>query len=151
MPLHSETRIVPYTADLMYRIVADVEKYPEFLPWCLALRVLARECKPDGDVLTAEMTVGFGGFRDSYVSRVTLDPNVRRIDVTQANGPFRRLENHWRFTPEGAGARVEFHIEFEFKNPLFNAVAGKAFGHAMRHMESAFEARAKVLSGNMKP
>jgi coenzyme Q-binding protein COQ10 len=147
MPQHTETRIVPYTADLMYRIVADVEKYPEFLPWCLALRVLARECKPDGDVLTAEMTVGFGAFRDRYVSRVLLDPRVRTIDVTQDAGPFSRLENRWRFTPEGAGARarVDFHIAFEFRNPLLNAVAGKAFGHAMRRMESAFEARAKTL------
>jgi coenzyme Q-binding protein COQ10 len=129
----------------MYAVVADVEKYPEFLPWCLGLRVLSRESHPDSEVLLAEMTVGFAALRDRYTSLVILHPKERCIDVTQSRGPFKHLENRWCFTPQGKGAKVDFLIAFEFKNALLNAVAGKAFEHAMRQMESAFEARAKAL------
>jgi coenzyme Q-binding protein COQ10 len=147
MARHTETRILPYSAELMYAVVADVEKYPEFLPWCRALRVLTRECRPDCDVLLAEMEVGFGHLRDRYTSRVILNSAGKRIEVTQNAGPFRRLENRWQFAPAGEGARVDFLIDFEFRNPLINALAGGAFDHAMRRMADAFEARARILNG----
>jgi coenzyme Q-binding protein COQ10 len=144
MPSHSESRTLPYTADLMYSVVSDVEKYPEFLPWVTALRIVRRisECAFD-----AEMRVGFSGFHEAYISRVTLDPAAHGIDVVQTDGPFRRLENHWRFTPRGGKCDVDFSIAFEFKNPLLNMVAGKAFEHVMMKMADAFEARARALSG----
>jgi len=130
----------------MYRIVADVERYPEFLPWVRALHIVSREQVKGRDVLKARMTVGFRSFRESYTSRVNLDPAGRTIDVVQTDGPFRVLENHWRFTPEGAGCRIDFSIQFEFRNPILNAVAGAAFGRVMLKTEDAFIDRARDLS-----
>ena len=143
MAQHRESRIVPYSAGLMFSIVADVERYPEFLPWVAGLRVLSRTKEAGREILTAEMIVGFRTLRERYTSRVVLDPAARTIDVTQTDGPFRRLENHWRFTPEGEGARVDFSIDFEFKNRLLNAVAGSAFALAQKRMSHAFEERAR--------
>jgi coenzyme Q-binding protein COQ10 len=139
---HKENRIVPYTADLMYRIVSDIERYPEFLPWVLALRVLSRE----GNLLTAEMAVGYGPFREKYVSRITLDPGLHTIDVVAIKGPFRRLENHWGFTPENAGCLIDFAIQFEFANPLLQAAAAHSFEKVLLKMTDAFVARAAALT-----
>jgi coenzyme Q-binding protein COQ10 len=139
---HRESRVVPYPADLMYEVVADVEKYPEFLPWVVALRVLSR--RPGG--MTAEMAVGYGALRERYTSQVTLDPAAHRIDVVQTAGPFRQLENHWHFSPRGDHCAVDFSILFEFKNPLLHKVAGAAFEKVLLKMADAFEARAAALS-----
>jgi coenzyme Q-binding protein COQ10 len=130
----------------MFKIVADVERYPEFIPWVKSLHIISREQAGGRDVLTARMTVGFRSFRESYTSRVTLDPAARMIDVVQTEGPFRILENHWRFTPEGAGCKIDFSIQFEFRNVLLNAVAGAAFGRVMLKTEDAFIDRARKLS-----
>jgi coenzyme Q-binding protein COQ10 len=138
---HRETRIVPYPAELMYAVVADVEKYPQFLPWVVALRVLSRR---EGG-LTAEMAVGYGTLRERYTSEVTLDPASRRIDVVQTKGPFKTLENHWRFTPSGEGCEITFSILFEFKSRLLHSVAGAKFEKVMLKMADAFEARAKNI------
>ncbi len=146
MTTHAESRILPYTADLMYAIVADVEKYPEFLPWCVALRVLSKEHVKNSDLLRAEMLVGFGALRERYTSRVVLDAAARTVDVVQTEGPFQQLESHWRFTPDGEGCRVDFSIAFEFRNRLLNVVAGRAFEHAVLKMADAFEAMARALS-----
>jgi len=143
---HSETRIVPYSADLMFQVVADVEQYPKFLPWCVALRVLSRERVKDRDVLSAEMAVGYGALREKYTSRVILDSSARTIDVAQTSGPFKQLENHWRFTPLAEGCRVDFSLAYEFRNRVLNAVAGAAFGKVYVKMADAFEARARALS-----
>jgi len=143
MASHSETRLLPYAADLMYAIVSDVEKYPQFLPWVMGLRIVSRISDTAFD---AEMRVGFSGISQSYVSRVTLDPDARTVDVVQNEGPFRVLENHWRFAPRGDGCGVTFSIAFEFKNALLNAVAGKAFERVLMQMTGAFEARARALS-----
>ncbi len=139
---HRETRLVAFPAALMYAVVSDVEKYPEFLPWVVALRVLSRR---EGG-LTAEMAVGYGGLRERYTSDVALDPVQHRIDVVQTKGPFKTLENHWRFTPKGEGCEVEFSIQFEFKSRLLHGVAGHAFEKVMLKMADAFEARAAALS-----
>ena len=138
---HHETRIVPYPADLMYAVVSDVEKYPQFLPWVVGLRVLSR--RQSG--LTAEMAVGYGALRERYTSDVLLDPLARRIDVTQTKGPFKTLANHWRFTPNGQGCEIDFSIEFAFKNRLLHSVAGAKFEKVMLKMADAFEARAKTI------
>jgi len=143
---HSETRLVPYSADLMFQVVADVEQYPKFLPWCVALRVLSREHVKDREVLIAEMAVGYGALRETYTSRVILDRNARTIDVAQTSGPFKQLENHWRFTPLAEGCQVEFSLAYEFRNRVLNAVAGAAFGKVYVKMADAFEARATELS-----
>ncbi|HWA30542.1 MAG TPA: type II toxin-antitoxin system RatA family toxin [Rhizomicrobium sp.] len=143
MTAHSESRIVPYPADLMFAIVADVERYPEFVPWVTALRIKKR----DGDVLIAETVVGFKTLRERYTSRVVLDRLHWRIDVTQTEGVFRVLENHWHFTPQDdKSCRVDFAIKFEFKNRMLGAIAGSAFGLVVTQMTRAFEERARKLS-----
>lgn len=132
----------------MYRAVADVERYPEFLPWCTALRVESRAREGDKEIVLAEMVVGFKAFRERYTSRVVLDPKARTIAVTQDEGVFHHLDTHWRFTPEGPkneSCRVDFAIGFAFKNRLLGAVAGRAFAHVLTRMSVAFEERAKTL------
>ncbi|MDE2182135.1 MAG: type II toxin-antitoxin system RatA family toxin [Alphaproteobacteria bacterium] len=145
MASHSESRLVPYTAETMYAVVADMEKYPQFLPWCTGLKILSRESQ---NVLRVDMQVGFGGLHESYTSRVTLNPQARTIDITQVHGPFRVLDTHWRFTPTEGGSRVDFSISFDFKSRLLNAVAGAAFERVLFKMTEAFEGRARVLSRN---
>ena len=134
----------------MYAVVADVEKYPQFLPWVTGLRIVRRISDTEFD---AEMRVGFAGLSERYISRVTLDPEVHTIDVVKTEegigerGPFRQLENHWRFTPiNETSCTVAFAIAFEFRNRLLNAVAGGAFQTVMLQMAGAFEARARALS-----
>jgi coenzyme Q-binding protein COQ10 len=139
--MHRERRLVPYPADLMYRVVAEVEHYPEFLPWVLGLRVKSRGER----LVVAEMLVGYRGFRERYTSRVALDPEHRRIDVTQVDGPFHHLTNHWQFTPAENGCEVDFAIDFAFKSRILGAVAGAAFEKALLKMTEAFEARAKKI------
>jgi len=147
--MHREVRIVPFPAALMYAVVSDVEKYPQFLPWVLGLRVKSRS----GDTVLAEMMVGYKGFREKYTSRVVLDPAQLTVEVSQAEGPFRKLDNRWGFVPvpskDGGpeACEVHFSIDFEFRNRLLGAVAGAAFEKALLRMTEAFEARAATLSG----
>ncbi|MGH6827414.1 MAG: type II toxin-antitoxin system RatA family toxin [Rhizomicrobium sp.] len=143
---HGETRTVPYTADLMYAVVADIARYPEFLPWVAALRVKSRANAGAREIVIAEMAVGYQSLRERYTSRVTLDPNARAIDVVAIEGPFRCLENHWRFEPEKNYAKVDFRVAFEFSNPLLQMAAGAAFEKILLKMADAFEARAGQLS-----
>jgi coenzyme Q-binding protein COQ10 len=144
---HADNRFVPYAPDVMYGVVADVERYPEFLPWVVALRVRSRAREGEREIVIAEMAVGYRALRERYTSRVVLNPLPRQIDVVVIEGPFRVLENHWRFTPEGAGTRVDFRVAFEFSNRLLQSVAGGAFEKALLTMSDAFEARAASLSG----
>ena len=142
--MHRETRLVPYPAELMYRVVSEVERYPEFLPWVLGLRVRSRS----GETVIAEMMVGYKSFREKYTSKVVLDPAQLTVEVVQTEGPFRKLENHWRFVPAGpAACEVNFAIDFEFRNRILATVAGAAFEKALLNMAQAFEARAAALSG----
>jgi len=130
----------------MYAIVADVERYPEFVPWCTGLRVLKRKREANRDIMLAETLVGYKSLRERYTSRVLLNPLARTIDVTQTEGPFRQLENHWQFMPEGEGCRVEFSIVFEFKSRVLGMVAAAALAPVMSRMTDAFETRARILS-----
>ena len=131
----------------MFKVVADVEQYPHFLPWVVGLRVLSRATlNASREVIFAEMAVGYGALRERYTSRVELDPQSLSIDVVQTDGPFRQLENHWRFAPEESGCCVHFSIGFEFRSRMLNAVAARAFGRVMLRMTDAFEARACALS-----
>jgi len=143
---HTETRIVPYTADLMFAVVADIERYPEFLPWVVALRVKSRAREGDRETIIAEMAVGYRTLRERYTSKVVLDPAARTIDVVAIEGPFRCLENHWRFTPQGESAKIDFRVAFEFSNKLLQMAAGSAFEKVLMKMTDAFEARAASLS-----
>ncbi len=130
----------------MYTVVADVERYPDFLPWCVGLRVLRRNKGMQRETLVAEMLVGYRTWRERYTSEVVLDSQSRTIDVTQTEGVFRTLENHWRFTPVGENCRIDFTIVFEFKSRVLGKVANAALAPVMLRMTHAFEARAKALS-----
>ena len=142
MPTHSETRHLPYTPEQMFDLVADVKRYPEFLPWVTAMRV-----RKDSDTETlADMIVGFKGLRETFTSRVDkLRPE--RISVDYVDGPLKYLRNDWRFHPEGEGCAVDFAVDFAFKNRMFEMLAGQVFGQALRRMIGAFENRAAALYG----
>ena len=144
MKTHTEIRVLPYTPDQMFDLVGDVDRYPEFLPWCVGART--RETK-DGMVL-ADMIIGFKMIREKFTSRVWLDRDAHRIDVEYISGPFRSLKNHWIFTEAPNGAcRVEFFLEFEFSSMMLQKVIGVLFHEAVRRMVAAFETRAKQLYG----
>lgn len=144
MPSHSEQRELPYPPERLFDLVADVGRYPEFLPWCVASRVLSRS---ETD-LRAELAIGFKGIRERFISQVALDRPNHRIDVTYEDGPFKYLENHWVFHDKGeAGCLLDFHVDFEFKSRLLAMVIGPLFDEAVRRMVQAFEDRAATLHG----
>ena len=140
MPTHAEKRVLPYAPEQLFALVADVERYPEFLPWCLAARV--RERRPD--LMVADMIIGFRMFRERFTSRVALGP-PSRIDVTYAEGPFRRLHNHWVFERVPGGCRIDFYVDFEFTSRLMQRMIEVLFSEAVRRMVGAFEKRAHDL------
>ncbi|QCO16780.1 type II toxin-antitoxin system RatA family toxin (plasmid) [Azospirillum brasilense] len=144
MPTHAEKKVLPYTPEQMYRLVADVEKYPEFLPWCLAARIRRRE----GDVMFADLVIGFKMVRERFTSRVELDEANRRINVQYTEGPFQYLNNHWIFTPHEGGVCVDFYVDFEFRSKMLQKIMGVLFNEAVRRMVQAFETRANQLYGN---
>ncbi|WP_018000109.1 type II toxin-antitoxin system RatA family toxin [Paracoccus sp. N5] len=149
MPQHSDSRILPYTADQMYALVADIERYPEFLPWNSAARIRARRPGEGGsEVIEADLVISFKVFRERFGSRVTLWPAGRRIDTEYLDGPFRYLRSGWSFAdlPEG-GCKVEFFVDFEFRNAILGKVIGVVFGEAMSRIVRAFEDRARALYG----
>jgi coenzyme Q-binding protein COQ10 len=143
MPTHAEKRALPYTADQLYALVADIRRYPEFLPWCLAVR-MKKDTETEKE---ADLVIGFKMFRETFTSRVHLDPG-KRIDVAYIQGPLRYLNNHWRFFPVPEGCIIDFYVDFEFKNRLFQSLVGALFNEAVSRMVRAFEARAHQLYGD---
>ena len=147
MPTHSETRTLPYTADQMYVLVADVAKYPEFLPWCAAARIRSRSDCGDHEVMEADLVISFKVFRERFGSRVTLWPDQRRIDTEYLDGPFKFLKSYWIFRDHDDGCEVEFFVDFEFRNVILQKVIGVVFNEAMQRIVRAFETRAATLYG----
>jgi len=144
MPTHAERRVLPYRPDQLFDLVADIERYPEFLPWCVGVRI--RERKEDSVV--ADLIIGFKMIRERFTSRVKLDRPGLRIDVAYAEGPFRYLNNHWLFEPMPDGhCRIDFYVDFEFRSHLLQRIIGALFNEAVRRMVSAFENRVKKLYG----
>jgi coenzyme Q-binding protein COQ10 len=146
MPTHAEQRVLAYTPEQLFVLVADIERYPEFLPWCLAARIKERRA----DLIVADLIIGFRMFRERFTSRVALDA-PRRIDVTYAEGPFRRLTNHWVFEKVPGGCRIDFYVDFEFKSRLMQKLIEVLFNEAVRRMVGAFETRARDLYGVPAP
>jgi coenzyme Q-binding protein COQ10 len=143
MPTHAEHRLLPYTAEQLFDLVADVERYPEFLPWCLGARVRERR----DNVITADLLIGFRMVRERFTSRVVLD-RPDQIDVSYAEGPFRYLDNHWQFIPqEDGGCLIDFYVDFEFRSRMLQKIIGVLFNEAVKRMVGAFEARARQLYG----
>lgn len=146
MPQFETRRPVKHSPERMYDLVADVESYPQFLPLCEALVVRSRK-ERDGKVLmVADMTVGYKAIRETFTTQVLLNAAERAIDVKYIDGPFRYLENRWRFEPAGeGGCSVHFFIDYEFKNRLLGALMGSMFDRAFRMFSEAFEARADKI------
>ena len=141
MPTHAEKRRLPYRPDQMFDLVAGVDRYPEFLPWCKAARITRREGE---DVFYADLVVAFKMFRERFSSKVTLHP-AHKIDVEYINGPFRYLKNHWQFDPHPEGCLLDFYVDFEFRSKILQNLIGLLFNEAVRRMVAAFESRARQL------
>jgi len=144
---HTKTP-VPYSAAQMFDLVADVDQYPAFLPWCVALRVIKKDIDDGQGTLTADMVVAYKVFREKFRSKVTLDRAHYAIDVCYQDGPFKNLENRWRFIdqPDG-GSVIDFEIIFEFKNFILQAAAQAVFDKAFSRMSEAFVTRADEIYG----
>jgi coenzyme Q-binding protein COQ10 len=142
MPTHAERKVVPYRPDQLFDLVADVDKYPQFLPWCVGARTRSRT----ETELVSDLTIGFGPFRESFTSRVSLE-RPHRIKVRYENGPFRYLNNQWGFTEDPHGCAVNFFVDFEFRSRLLQAAIGVVFNEAVRRMVNAFIKRAREVYG----
>ena len=145
MPTHAERQILPYQPGQLFDLVLDGAKYPEFLPWCVAARVRSRTERE----VTADLTIGYGPFRESFSSRVT-PSRPDRIDVRYEKGPFKYLNNHWRFLPRAGGTEVDFFVDFEFRSRVLQAAIGVVFNEAVRRMVGAFHRRAVAVYGPAK-
>jgi len=149
MPTFSNKRRVPHTADQMFDLVADVERYPEFVPLCKSLKIRQRTPGPDGtEVVVADMTVSFKVVREAFTSKVTLDRANRKILVEYLQGPFSKLENRWSFEPRSDDAcDVGFYISYEFKSRMLAMLMGTMFDTAFQRLAAAFEKRADAIYG----
>ncbi|MDL2398611.1 type II toxin-antitoxin system RatA family toxin [Rhizobium mayense] len=146
MPQFETHRPVPHSPDQMFDLVADVERYPEFLPLCEALTVRNRKERDGKILLVADMTVGYKAIRETFTTQVLLNKLERAIDVKYIDGPFKYLDNRWRFTPsENGGCSIDFFIDYEFKSRILGALMGSMFDRAFRMFTDAFETRAKKI------
>ena len=134
----------------MFAVVADIERYPEFLPWCARVVVRKRETEGEAEFVTAEMVVAFSTLRERYISRVRLDRRALTIEARHIEGPFQRLDTRWRFVPLAAGSEIHFLIDFAFKSMLLSTVASVAFGFVAAKMAEAFVQRAHRLYGDAR-
>ncbi|MEA3535037.1 type II toxin-antitoxin system RatA family toxin [Rhizobium sp. CC-YZS058] len=146
MPKFETKRIVQHSPEQMFDLVADVERYPEFLPLCEALTVRSRKERDGKELLLADMTVGYKAVRETFTTQVLLNRSERTIDVKYIDGPFRYLDNRWRFEGEGEGrCAVHFFIDYEFKSRILGALMGSMFDRAFRMFAEAFEKRADTV------
>lgn len=144
MPTHAEKRVVPFTPEQLFNLVADVQRYPEFLPWCVGARIRKRE----GNLVVADLVIGYKMIRERFTSRVTLSPEKSRIDVEYADGPFKYLNNHWVFEEHPDGCLIDFYVDFEFHSKMLQKIIEVFFNEAVRRMVAAFESRAHDLYGD---
>ena len=143
MPRHSETRHLPYTPEQLFDLVADVQRYDEFLPWVVAVRVRSSS----DEETVADLVVGFNAFKERFTSRVVKE-RPRRICVDYVEGPLKYLHNEWTFDPApDGGTNVHFSVDSAFRSRLFETLAGSMFDRALRRMTGAFEQRAAALYG----
>lgn len=147
MPSFRTTRRVPYTPEQMFDLVADVEKYPQFLPLCEALTVRSREDRGESTVIVATMVAGYQAIRESFTTRVTLNKAASRVQVEYLDGPFRHLDNRWLFKPVPGGCEVDFFIAYEFRSMMLGILVGALFDKAFRRFAEAFEMRARAVYG----
>ena len=141
MTQHSERRVLAHKPEQLFALVADVARYPEFLPWCLAARIRSH----DDAHLVADLIIGFQMFKERFTSHVRLDEAAMEIHVEYAEGPFKYLKNRWKFIEHPDGCVIDFYVDFEFRSRLLQTVIESLFTEAVKRMVSAFEARADQL------
>lgn len=143
MPTHAEQKILPYTPEQLFDLVAGVEKYPQFLPWCLSSRITKR----DGNVFYADLVIGYKLARERFGSKVILErPTTVRVEYL--TGPMKYLSNKWEFIDNRDGTTtIDFYVDFEFRNPVFQKLMGVFFNEIVKRMVTAFETRAQELYG----
>lgn len=147
MPRFETTRPVRHSPETMFNLVADIERYPEFVPMCEALVVRRRSIANGIQTLLADMSIGYKMIRETFTTRVELDQANSAIRVTYVDGPFKHLENRWTFVPRpDGGTDVRFFIDYEFKSRTFQMLAGAVFEKVFRKMAEAFETRADALA-----
>lgn len=142
MPSHSETRVLPYSAQQMYDLVADVASYPKFLPWTAAARIRTTREIEGGSEMDADLVISFKVFRERFTSRVSMYPEISKIDTVYLDGPFKHLHSTWEFADHPDGCEVKFWVDFEFRNRVLQGAAGMFFNEAMQRIVKAFETRA---------
>lgn len=142
MHRHTERRVLPFTPAQMYDLVADIEKYPLFLPWCSGARIRERR----DALVVADLMISFKIYRERFTSKVTLHA-PDRIDTVFSEGPFKHLQNRWVFLPDPGGCLVDFFVEFEFKSKILDKLISVLFNEAVHRMVKAFEGRAQTLYG----
>ncbi len=142
MPRHTETRILPYTPEQLFDLVADVGRYQEFLPWVAATRIRSNS----DTAMIADLVVGFRALKETFTSKVH-KRRPHQIEIDYVEGPLKYLHNGWKFRPVPGGTEVDFCVDFAFRNRLFEALAGQMFDRALRRMIGAFEERAHALYG----
>jgi coenzyme Q-binding protein COQ10 len=143
MTVHSEQRVMPFRPDQLFDLVADVRSYPEFLPWCVGARIRSSS----GELIVADLMIGYKLVRERFTSKVSLDRETGRIDVEYADGPFKYLDNHWIFRCHPDGCLVDFHVDFEFRSAMLQKIIAVLFNEAVKRMVAAFETRAHALYG----
>ena len=147
MPTHAEVRVLHHPPEQLFDLVAAVDKYPEFLPWCVDARIRRRE----ESLIVADLVIGYRVFRERFTSTVVLN-RPDRIDVTYSKGPFRYLNNHWIFIPMGPDScTIDFFVDFEFQSRVLQLMVARVFGEAVKVMVHAFERRADELFGSEIP
>ncbi|RAK61159.1 type II toxin-antitoxin system RatA family toxin [Phenylobacterium hankyongense] len=146
---HHVSKLLPYTPEQLFQLVGDVDAYPQFVPWINAMRTWNPRSLSEGvDAVDAEAGVGFSFLKERFSTRVRRDARNRQIDVSLISGPFKKLDNRWRFLDAGHGCtRVEFDIDFAFQSRLLEALLTANFAHAVDKLMTCFEARAKALYG----
>ena len=141
MTVHSEKRIIAHNPEDLFALVADVRRYPEFLPWCLASRIRSET----EERMVADLIIGFQMFKERFTSFVDLDRDALEIHVEYAEGPFKYLKNEWKFNPHPDGCEIDFYVDFEFRSRILQTVIESLFTEAVKRMVRAFEGRADAL------
>lgn len=141
MTVHSEKRVIAHSPEDLFTLVADVRKYPEFLPWCLASRIRSET----EERMVADLIIGFQMFKERFTSFVDLDRDALEIHVEYAEGPFKYLKNEWKFNTHPDGCEIDFYVDFEFRSRLLQTVIESLFTEAVKRMVRAFEGRADTL------
>ncbi|WP_417429393.1 type II toxin-antitoxin system RatA family toxin [Kiloniella sp.] len=141
MPIHAEKKVLKFKPEQVFEMVADVERYPDFLPWCVGARIKSRQ----DTRIFADLIIGFKMVREKFTSRVDLHCEQLRIDVAYVDGPFKYLTNTWIFEEHPEGCLVDFHVDFEFKSKMLQLIMEPFFHEAVRRMVHAFESRAETL------